>query len=1304
MKVLFVAEKLTALNVVMNRLKQKGFDLFALELHGEKSSQQDFIKEISRRIELTSENFSKTDLKAKQLQEYRDRLNSYVSLINRQPNNKLNISLHEAVWRSQKYNQKISDESKKFVKNKQINGACLLDEHKLYQIEEKLDSLLKEYENLEYFGEGFVFSSFKPKKLIAGDEDDVEKIIDNAMSESETLFNLVQKLDRFSSTTFSLTNIDKKIEDLKYIIENVNTNLPQKTINDFFSEQNEKNITILSKFLMLFVDYKEVLKKRSLYLLSNVELDTSNGLIQKLKRIQEFDFFIKDFAGIKETYFVLESKTKSLSMGYSRILKFFKSKNIPGEMTVLKLFELQNAVENILKLKEEKTKYFKRDLFKQETIEEIRSLKKDLSKITDHKNYLESNNISIKTIKDIDPLKSILQIFTKEKRWYEFYKKDYRNAKKKYLSLQKEARNDPNEVIIKNLEKIIEKVHIKEKLKQSTFWKEFLNIDFFDSDYCTYNNVLDKHIEILEWHRNVLDSFETNSILLFDHNIHDRNYLNSLIKECLNIKPDIDQLISELNLGSFKYYIQFLQEDLIESIIQRTNDTKHILKQSFDIEELITNKNLDINEIIEGLEYCLKEHTLQSKIKDNEEAQKILGNVYLPIESTKHSLKDIIETNIKKIDKIILFSKQINASVFDKNIQENFSIDFFKESHKSLVEFKDCFPSIKRFKEEISKYCDFDFNEWIGISLDLDIKEFLIRFREKLEKTKKDYHKLDNLYKYNKCLNELKDIEDFIRGLLKINPNDLKHAYLYCLYGTIVKDFIKHNESIAEFSGTDQNEIRDKFKELDKELINLRSAEIIDKLIKNSNPPTGDNSSIVSKLSEMTLLNYLSTNSKKIPIRKILKKSIRAVQELKPCFMMSPQSVARYLDPLTSEFDLLIIDEASQVQPATAIGAIARSKQIVIVGDPKQLPPTDFFKVQKDDFSEDSYVADAESILDACSSIFKDKRRLLWHYRSQHHSLISFSNHEFYDNKLIIFPSPHTKNDSIGIKSIYVENAIYQDSKNYQEAKYVVDEILNHMTLKPHESLAVITLNDKQRDLIQDIFDEKKTEEAKLYEENWSKEGSPFIIKNLENIQGDERDAIIISTTFGKDIESRHVYQRFGPIARENGGRRLNVLFTRAKRSITLCTSLLPGDIVVNEKTPKGTRIFKDYLNYANSGLLRSQKETNRTPDSPFEESVIKLLKSSGYEVTPQLGVASYRIDIAVKNPKNKFEYIAAIECDGATYHSALSARDRDRIRQDVIESLGWKGKIYRIWSTDWFRFEEKEKTKLLDFLSKKCA
>lgn len=538
-------------------------------------------------------------------------------------------------------------------------------------------------------------------------------------------------------------------------------------------------------------------------------------------------------------------------------------------------------------------------------------------------------------------------------------------------------------------------------------------------------------------------------------------------------------------------------------------------------------------------------------------------------------------------------------------------------------------------------------------------------------------------------------------------------VFEFVVYRSIGRKIYKQFPEFENFSSVNHEKLRLDFISLDRDIIHHTGKSFAYDIDKAKSVPEGETGYRASDRTEMHLLhNELGKSRRHIPIRQLIRRAGRAIQALKPCFMMGPLSVAQYLQQGAVYFDLIVMDEASQLRPEESLGAIARGSQLIVVGDPKQLPPTNFFDRLVDDGEEDddsdapAILSGSESILDICQQLFHPVRTLRWHYRSQHESLIAFSNHHFYNGKLIVFPSPFARNNRLGLRYRYIKNGVYKDRQNMPEAQRIADAVIEHMMKYPDESLGVVTLNQTQKELVEDLLDKKlrNIEEAQAFISKWEEEGWPFFVKNLENVQGDERDIIFISTTFGKASGTDKVRQNFGPISRPDGWRRLNVLFTRARRKIELFTSMLPEDILIEAKTPAGTKAMRDYLDFAKRGILTSVEVTGREPDSDFEISVGDMLRNRDYEVVPQVGVAGFFIDLAVRNPDRPGEFLAAIECDGASYHSSNSARDRDRIRQDILESLGWKGRIWRIWSTDWFYNPRRESERLLKFLEERRA
>jgi very-short-patch-repair endonuclease len=516
-------------------------------------------------------------------------------------------------------------------------------------------------------------------------------------------------------------------------------------------------------------------------------------------------------------------------------------------------------------------------------------------------------------------------------------------------------------------------------------------------------------------------------------------------------------------------------------------------------------------------------------------------------------------------------------------------------------------------------------------------------------------------------------------------------------YQSLARDAIARSPVLAQFTGDRYQGHRERFRDLDRKLIGLRQQKIATDLLRRP-VDEGNESGPRSTWTNLALVrNEVTKQRQHIAVRALLDRASAAIQQLMPCFMMSPLSVAQYLKPGALKFDLVVMDEASQLRPEDAIGAVARSGQVVIVGDPKQLPPTSFFmsgEVVPGD-EEQETVAHEQSILDAALSVMSPARRLKWHYRSRHASLIAFSNREFYDSELVIFPTPHAADDDYGIRYHHLPDAVYGDGVNPVEARTVAERCVEYALAQPERSLGVVTLNQKQSELVKLEIDRLAAENPSF--EAWRKRREetlePFFVKNLENVQGDERDTIVISTVYGKDAQG-NLFQRFGPINAQGGHRRLNVLFTRAKCQILVYSSLDPSDLRVDEKSSWGLRALKGFLQFARGGSFDGAAPTGREPDSEFEVAVAKVLKDAGLEVVPQVGVRGYFIDLAVVNPKKPGEYLLGVECDGAAYHSGKSVRDRDRLRQEILERLNWR--IHRVWSLDWYRNPKREQEKLL--------
>lgn len=581
------------------------------------------------------------------------------------------------------------------------------------------------------------------------------------------------------------------------------------------------------------------------------------------------------------------------------------------------------------------------------------------------------------------------------------------------------------------------------------------------------------------------------------------------------------------------------------------------------------------------------------------------------------------------------------------------------------------------------------------------------------------------LERFNACVNGLSLLEEWI---------DYSSARAKCIEGGL-RDFIRvveeHNipvqsicpifkkrffrlwldavlpeyPAVMNFRRKSQEATIEEFSSLDKVQFEIAKARIKSKLV-NALPSLEHFTNGVDEIS--ILKRELSKQRRIMPIRRLLTSIPNLLLTLKPCLMMSPLSVSLFLEAETYKFDIVIFDEASQVCTENAIGAISRAKQVVIAGDSKQLPPTNFFRVavsegdfdtindDDDEFDDsDAY----ESILDEANML--PERTLRWHYRSRHESLIAFSNAKIYKNNLITFPSNIEKAINNGVEYIYVPNGFYDrggKKGNIIEANKIADLVFQHFREQPHRSLGIIAFGEIQQQAIETVIRERRLKNQDFESFFAEDKEEAFFVKNLENVQGDERDTIIFSIGYAKD--NAGVFRmNFGPLSKSGGERRLNVAITRAKFNVKLVGSIMPTDIDTDKISSEGPKLLRAYIDFAINGPSVLEKEITESDivehDSPFEEAVYNFLYRKGYRLSTQVGSSGYRIDMAVKHPTLSGIYVLGIECDGAAYHSARTARERDRLRQDVLENMGWK--IYRIWSTDWIKDPITEGNKLLE-------
>lgn len=894
-----------------------------------------------------------------------------------------------------------------------------------------------------------------------------------------------------------------------------------------------------------------------------------------------------------------------------------------------------------------------------------------------------------------------------------------RKQKEKFILL-KERIHELQQNIISN--KNI-KINLNEDLSKS----EYISATLEEVSQAVSSNALYKSWKVLSDIELVKTNLNTLKDAINEYNSLYNKISEQFEKEIFSI--DINEIFFRMkeNCGSSLRFFK-------PSYYKDKNTIHRLLK---DVNTNITNDN-----ILNYLSDLRRIADIKKELENNQDFHKLFGEQYKNV-STNHELlyKEIyiyellIELKHELEELLACVQDSENEEELLKTHYEALYFGFDTDwdiVRKALdwsVEFKNNITDISNNAEFIKNVClchyrdDYKlYNDDLCVLLqkfDLEFSKFLNLFDdESLFKNMQFDLLINRLEECNNKISLLEEWVDFCNIKKECIHNGLAN-YIHCVeeYNIsseeIVKVFLKRfyrlwldsvlqnsyfNEVLNFRRSLHENKIKE-FKQLDVKQLYIARDVVRLKLLKSL--PTLDR--FMDSNDDISILKReLGKQRRIMPIRKLFRKIPDLILALKPCLMMSPLTVSLFLESKAFKFDTVIFDEASQICTENAIGAIFRGKQVIIAGDSKQLPPTSFFTSSISDQNEydddDVQFDEYESLLEEAKNL--PERTLLWHYRSKHENLIAFSNHKIYKDRLITFPSTIEKKKDIGVEYIYVPDGYYDrggNKGNAIEALKIAELVFEHWKKYPERSLGVIAFGDKQKNAIDTALRKKRMEQPEFEEYFNEEKEEAFFVKSLENVQGDERDTIILSIGYAKDINGV-MHMRFGPLVNVGGERRLNVAITRAKWNLKLVGSILPEDIDVDKVTNEGVKLLKSYIDFAMHGPEIFQKEVTISQaivhDSPFEEDVYAFLVSKGYEVFTQVGCSGYRIDMAVRHPEYKDCFVLGIECDGAAYHSARTARERDRLRQDVLENMGWK--IHRIWSTDWLKNNQEERDRLI--------
>lgn len=1281
-KVLFVCEKKVALDVVYNRLKTKGAHVSDLCLP---------------LFQYTTDK----KLFAKSIIESRNRV---IGALRKVSKDSINEKLAER-------KQKI-DSLKKYADSllsvrEPINKT-------VYWMHGELSRVLPKVEGIV-----FPWRDKNPDEIDFATYQRLNHILNDLSGYSDLIFDKENHWKNLKQTSFSpdySARLFGKLEELRQTVED----FPKLNGTVFGNPKNINGVNNILNFANNN-DIKELLKNR--HIISDVfdsdSLENEINFSEKIKHtLNKYD----EVAGTENKYKIPVNWEQTV-FEYSLLDKNFEiAQLISGKVEVsfienkLKTFEktvLNNKYsKELLGLTGETIKKYK-NLFDTDPIVqkikgwderlslyEVQTILKNIENIYDELvNSQEILNEWAISINDIDP-KIIWEI---EQRFSTQYKSFFRFLYLKYKDDKKSITNWCSAHRPQNYSdyrKII--FAAADKLRLQVKFEKMMT-DFVEK-YATDESV--KNVSIVSLTTSV------SKIL---------NYLETANIDRLS--TEIKTLVSATDcFDGFKQVIAFYEELLNQKQLLNTATNQNLLTDNISLEDflkytkgIIKEYNLTVSVFEKTNEFLEKKssnlETLNSDIEILNKLNKLCDELisyshkkYLGIENIADLIgeQDKIENQQKQIRVVLQI---LNGNTFSKkDFYQNIEILYSEIAiwGKWYMKYQDVKNGLELLMNN---------NEALG---DFEVIDMSV-FSKHINKMIVDNDGLEKWTKLQRVKSQLDEygmawffVDICERGIKQINFSDI---FTWSLINKLLADIYENDEVLKNFNMPDYVRYIKEFRKLENEVFETNQYRVLSKVYPNIKfaMDRGGNS-------EKVLVRESQKIKRHVPIRKLVTENASHLLNYKPCWMMSPLTLSSYIPFGAIKFDVVIFDEASQMKIENALGSISRANQVIVIGDEHQLPPTSFFDVLSDDDDEEEMEeVGYESILQSAITILPGAQsELLYHYRSTSDDLIAFSNNYIYDNKLITFPAPKYKNDAVQFE--YVENGIYDGGmgktrQNRIEAIRVAELCIEHFKLNT-TSLGVIAFSKAQEEAIREAIAEKINKEysylADKFDESTNtkdknNEEASFFIRNLESSQGDQRDVIIISVGYGPD-QNGNVFNRFGPINSKGGYRRLNVAITRAKDKV-ICVSSMKFYQMSPPETSRGAILLQKYLEYAEKGreVLEASKilrKDTAEADSDFEISVQNALENLGYVIHRQVGASGFSIDLAVVNPENQNEYILGIECDGAAYHSSKSARIRDRLRQQILERLGWN--FYRVWSQHWIAHRQEVIDDIVEVINKK--
>lgn len=1244
-KVLFVAEKTAALEVVQSRLEAVGLGEFALPLIAGRSTRDAVLKSVRMRMDIVPEQQPISyERELNRYSKVREQLSEYSRILS-STHSRADVDVQTVLGNSISTALCLESHSDK-IQFVDALPEKRYDTQKLDDLKVLATSYVASWERVK--GDDSIWRYTNRRNLVKFQIEKILRLAEEVANAYDGLVRSYDELDYFGiQYSIDGKNITETIDLANaYLGEAPDTdNNTTQSLLSFDNPQELLNFSNSCKIAQLLAPE-----------LKTMWVDKDKAKLAENMRELEKRLFDLDLQNIPigQLEQVIKQKKEVVEKLEQDLQKFTRFSTKIGSEVILSVHDTNlahdivvNAGHEVLNCRSETAKQAGFAKFLRQICEQGQKLRNQLQQI---------DNLFVKGVQ-IDPIETYSDLSTlKNAGSFRVFSTEFRKAKKRYLAIARDNNFDLAKAIA-NLQ-----MYIEFTTEQKTFSENPRAISLLGLQFDGINSDFDT----LEKLANFYDEIDLNFPKLEQQPIN--SYLKDApIAELLSLTK-IDESLSEQTTETIHDYVRIRVQE---------KDTLTALSKYLDsnIDDITTPDSTNAIALRAAINQLQEFQSITAAVEEHKPIKELLCNDYKGWQ-TNTPIIDFVAKWLQKFDD----DGQIGSSA--RKIVRS------EDPSTTIEKFAELYRNVEISRTELEKLC-----EEGGLPFDDISKWTPSKIADVFRAATTDDTKLKNYSELADCKYQLSDV-GFAWVIEEIEDNDisrLPEIIDAMVWRVLSEDIYKeYGAELAQFSGNRLNELRARLVELDRKILTSARNHLKSNLIKQASPPYGVGVGRKSEYTELALLEHqLSLKKPSMPLRKLTKQAGRALLELKPCWMMSPLAVAQYLEKDNLEFDLCIIDEASQMRPEDAVGALARSKQAVIVGDTNQLPPSNFFRslMEDNDADEDEQTVE-ESILEMANSTFRPKRRLKWHYRSRHSSLIKLSNRLVYDDKLIIFPSPDETRIDRGVFFEKVDGT-YKSGLNSTEAEAIALAATDFMQKYPKRSLGIVALNKIQTEQIDSLIYEAslKNKTVREYRDYWEDRQNGierFFVKNLENVQGDERDVIFISTVYGPSEKGGKTAQRFGPINGLAGKRRLNVLFSRAKEQIKTFSSMTAADILADPVSNPGVNMLKQWLEYSATGNLDGGfSAQNAEPDSEFERHVISVINGFGLEAVPQVGVSGYFIDIGIKHPEWPHGFLLGVECDGASYHSSKSARDRDRLRQEVLEGLGWH--FHRIWSTDWF-------------------